>query len=525
MFAGCAGGDGLSKKVGARQEVLVQAQKSTNQQLTGRGRLRFGQAWESKCMLWLRFFILSGTAVALLVGIFFSANDYAYAPLMVFMLLVPPYLIGFRLTLFRSNFRLYISWLPGPLFICAVFWGIYWLVWTMGASENEWTKSQRNRISFGIRCPPNFDSFPNCADAYDDVAKAWQCEIQGIAETSGLGACPNGTIPSSGLEYENCVDVYDNCLDSFLLWSSPFLVSLVYFFFSFVFAFLNPDHKDATPQAFMKTFLMICFLFWVASSLAASNAGITSALTAFITMALLCGAMAVIGVHGFKSAKDDFDSNVVKKIKDKYGAYGNFFKGLLIITSGPIILGYWAVSFLNQLVRKLGMPLSKQLNEGDKKFALTITASRQKSLMLSWEWTNVLTNAVNIGIFVQVMSVLVTKFTYLGLAMLKDEISSWEIWQVTLMLIAVGIALFMLPPVPGVPIYFMAGTMLVGVCEEAMGLYGATAYATILGIVLKILACACQQNIIGEWSVKRISLASVVGVWLVPRLIIVIFLN
>jgi len=186
------------------------------------------------------------------------------------------------------------------------------------------------------------------------------------------------------------------------------------------------------------------------------------------------------------SASDDIAAPMMQKLKSKYGGYSTFFKGFFIITCGPTILIYWAISFLNQLVRKLGMPLSKQLTEGDKKFALTITASRQKAFMLSWEWTSVLTMAVNIGIFVQVMSVLVTKFTYLGLAMLKDEISSWEIWQVTLMLISVGLFLFMLPPVPGVPIYFMAGTMLVGVCEDKMGLVGATIYATLLGIVLKV---------------------------------------
>lgn len=84
-----------------------------------------------------------------------------------------------------------------------------------------------------------------------------------------------------------------------------------------MFAFMNPEHKDASPQAFMKTFGMICFLFWVASSLAASNAGIGSALMAFILISILCGALVVIGVHGVKTAKSDLNDNVIQKLKNK----------------------------------------------------------------------------------------------------------------------------------------------------------------------------------------------------------------
>jgi len=255
--------------------------------------------------------------VTLVVGIFFSASDYAYAPLMVFMIAMPPYLIGFRLTIFKENFRLYVSWLPGPLFILALTWFVWWLVWCLSGSPHEWTPANRNRIAFGIRCPPNFDSFPKCENHY--VGKTWNCSFEGVEETKSLEACPT-FLNAPDTPYD-CSEVYDTCLDAFLIWSTPFLVSLVYFFFSFIFAFLNPDHKEATPQAFMKTFMMICFMFWVASSLAASNAGITSALMAFITMALLCGAMAIIGVHGFRTgeraklASFDEDENTSQRAK------------------------------------------------------------------------------------------------------------------------------------------------------------------------------------------------------------------
>jgi hypothetical protein len=66
------------------------------------------------------------------------------------------------------------------------------------------------------------------------------------------------------------------------------------------------------------------------------------------------------------------------------------------------------------------------------------------------------------------------------------------------MMIAIGITLFLLPPVPGVPIYFVSGLMLVGVCEKDMGLGGGTIYCICLGLVLKLCACTLQQKMIGE---------------------------
>jgi len=77
--------------------------------------------------------------IGFLVGVFFSAADMAFAPLVVFMLILPLYLLSFRHLFFRSNFRNYISWLPGPLFFWAVVNGISWLVWCTTDAEHEWS--------------------------------------------------------------------------------------------------------------------------------------------------------------------------------------------------------------------------------------------------------------------------------------------------------------------------------------------------------------------------------------------------
>ena len=69
---------------------------------------------------------------------------------------------------------------------------------------------------------------------------------------------------------------------------------------------------------------------------------------------------------------------------------------------------------------------------------------------------------------------------------------------VTCIVVAVGMVLFMLPPIPGLPIYLTGGIVLVSVGKESLGLWGSIAYACVVSLLLKLLACAVQQKLIGE---------------------------
>ncbi len=72
-----------------------------------------------------------------------------------------------------------------------------------------------------------------------------------------------------------------------------------------------------------------------------------------------------------------------------------------------------------------------------------------------------------------------------------------NIFAVTGIVIFVGMILFMLPPIPGLPIYLTGGIVLVSVGREALGLWLSIAYACMVSLLLKLLACSVQQKIIG----------------------------
>ena len=76
----------------------------------------------------------------------------------------------------------------------------------------------------------------------------------------------------------------------------------------------------------------------------------------------------------------------------------------------------------------------------------------------------------------------------------------------------VGISLFLLPPVPGIPIYFMSGMMLLAVCEPTMGLFGGVVYCTFLGLILKLVSGTIQQQIFGKKLGNMVAVRQMVGV-------------
>jgi len=200
-------------------------------------------------------------------------------------------------------------------------------------------------------------------------------------------------------------------------------------------------------------------------------------------------------------------------MKAKFGGYGTLFKGIFVLSCMPVVFGYWGLSLLNQTIRRLRMPLSKQLTDEDKTFALTLVASKQKSAIMHWEWTAVILSSLRVGVFVQLMGVLITKFTYLFLAWLRVYISDWSLGQVTACMSFVGVTLFLLPPVPGIPVYFMSGMMLLGVAERAgMSLFAGVVYCSGLGLCLKLTAGTIQQQIFGKRLGTLVSVRQMVGV-------------
>jgi len=73
-----------------------------------------------------------------------------------------------------------------------------------------------------------------------------------------------------------------------------------------------------------------------------------------------------------------------------------------------------------------------------------------------------------------------------------------------------GLSCFLLPPVPGVPVYLFTGVIVTGTCP--LGFWPGCAISVSLGLLLKLSACAMQQKMIGQALGSSIRIKSQVGI-------------
>ena len=204
----------------------------------------------------------------------------------------------------------------------------------------------------------------------------------------------------------------------------------------------------------------------------------------------------------------------------KYAGYATGAQGLFIVSCGPLVLPYFFLSFVIQCIRRTRLCCSKRLTGKSRKHWLTDTGHSQWKFARSWKWDGVLYSALVWGQVFMIMNVIVGKYINVFLAWLNTECGVLKMNSssetvgfvlVALVIVAVGMFLFLLPPVPGVPIYLTGGIVLVkagtyytntatGFLEDKDNPYGAhISVGCMCGIALCIKLCACtlQQKCIG----------------------------
>jgi len=297
-----------------------------------------------------------------------------------------------------------------------------------------------------------------------------------------------------GCEKVDGDETYKECLQAFMLWSSPMAVSTATGLLGFIAYALDTKVAAKASRNFGYVFFFLLFGLWCAASMAGAGKGLSEAFFAYITAALVAFCIMVSPALEITSIAELQGHSYVTDIMQKLGAYEDWFKGLFVITCGPIVLCCIGVSFCTQCFRRCQcIPCMVKLEEGDEKLWITKSMHSQlTNAQKNWKWTSVLKKAMIWGILFITLNVIVSKFTILFLSWLidrckdisEDAPSDTEgVIYVTGIIFMVGLLLFLLPPVPGVPIYLTGGIILVAAgtkhtpCAcEGMGLVVSVCY-------------------------------------------------
>eukprot|EP00924_Labyrinthula_sp_SR-Ha-C_P016300 snap_masked-scaffold_106-processed-gene-0.10-mRNA-1 protein AED:1.00 eAED:1.00 QI:0/0/0/0/1/1/4/0/402 len=139
------------------------------------------------------------------------------------------------------------------------------------------------------------------------------------------------------------------------------------------------------------------------------------------------------------------------------------------------------------------------MTEEEKKAHFTKSVQNNVDGFFTWNFGSILPKSLVIGIAYFLFSVGVTRMTVVFLSYLREQLESSSLLPITFILLAVGLLMFMIPVIPGVPVYIVLGLLLVPVAETEFGnLVLGILYALLVSLCLKLFALVLQQKIIGE---------------------------
>jgi len=237
---------------------------------------------------------------------------------------------------------------------------------------------------------------------------------------------------------------------------------------------------------------MIFLTMWISAELAEASPGLFTAMCSFVFSLVFAVIVLAIGTNTL----DKNSENAWKEISSNYESFLEILKSLVLLFAPIPIISYLTLSFVNQLARKALAYCSRSDTRPQGYF--TEVTSNYLNRIRSWNWVKTIRDTIFWGMVYMSVAVAFTKFTNIFLAWVIDITKPLSLGLVTFIMLMVGLIMFLMPPIPGIPIYMASGIVLVGRGYEPMGAVGAVFYTLGVVLIMKLLACTLQQKGIGE---------------------------
>lgn len=305
-------------------------------------------------------------------------------------------------------------------------------------------------------------------------------------------------------------DTIAECDEAFLVFAAPGIYSIGSIIFAGVLIFLYRAEKkrirskkavgvEPLAQLFITVMLLSFLGIWVAASVSSATQGLGDAILTMSFVALILMIGLAVAVFGLKYLNSQVKKTSIGKKAFEFIA-SDWGKGLFVVTSLPLLMAFLVVDFVKQLIRRT-TPLGKNLSqkEQERKGYFTLPVAKFLEFAWKWEFSSVIMKAIVWGIGYFVFSVGVTRVTLVFLSFLREVVNELSLLETSGILVGVGMIMFLLPPVPGVPVYVTAGVLLPTLAEaEGFSFTVGILMAIGLSLLMKLLALIMQQKLIGE---------------------------
>jgi membrane protein DedA with SNARE-associated domain len=179
----------------------------------------------------------------------------------------------------------------------------------------------------------------------------------------------------------------------------------------------------------------------------------------------------------------------------------------------PLLLMLFLSCCTNIVRKKRNM-----VEEKDRERDLTPTGQRIVETLSKWNLTSIYLKITLLGELFFTLQVGVAKVTYLFLSWLNfDALADFSFYMCCGLVFLIGGTMFLLPPVPGLPVYVFAGILLgeKGRQDSNIGFIMAIIIASCVSLITKLAACV-GQYMIGYYLGRSLKVQQLIGVDKVP---------
>eukprot|EP00756_Hemistasia_phaeocysticola_P000860 Hpha_TRINITY_DN10624_c0_g1::TRINITY_DN10624_c0_g1_i1::g.156586::m.156586 len=496
----------------------------------------------------IRTLLVACSGVCCLLGALLAFKDVPYLGMCLWVVLVTLMIHQVKVRVYRGTpMTAFLIPLSRACVLVGAAWLVTCVVWVITA-DNVWNEETRCDFGARLRVCKNFTEYETREKATEAAVLAGgvnhlnttvvathdtpfvgvclEWGLHNASFTEGLpgfcwkyGGSGRACLPGCEIDpKESACPVGESyCLASFLLWGSMFMLSAGTFVFGILIGVVGKalaGGGEAAGRLRVVVYMVITMvmIMWVAASIAGASMELATALVSLAGMGLILTVTLVTSSVGFDSLRKGAKRQpLIKKLADAAGS--DAAKGLGLLLMWPFLLIFAFFSWLNQRAR-ICMPFTKAI-VSDRERAMTFTLRGQKIMdkVKEWHLASVLRWAVVWGMFHFVIRIGAGILVVLFLSWLNAKIKSLGLIIITLIFLAVGLGMFLLPPVPGIPVYLTGGILLGKIGEEEFGSFpAALVYAIIVTFILKCLAIACQQKLIGERFSDNTSVKAFVGI-------------
>lgn len=414
-------------------------------------------------------FFFAGIGVAgLLVSGMLSIKEYETLPISIYVIFKAGIIRIMKSTVCKTthngSFLKHVAY--ASYFVCVAS-VVTWVVWVAGW-DKQWSEELFDSYALKLGCNATTTTSANSGDA-------------------NPGGCDN---------------------IAYIMYGAPLAISALNLVYGLSCAKLSKKGGALMLVTILGT--LVAFGTWISVALSAVEMGVATDVIQLIVV--FC---AIFGIACFITAgpRRVYRQATKSKLAKKVIGYTqtDLAKALLFCCTMTLLPFALAISVVSAAARRLGLSLYQQPPDMPKDGFLTAATHA----MLAWWFndpTKIFKYSAYISIFYFTFSIGVGKGAVLFLAWLVDALSSLNVGLVIFVFILIGVSMFLLPPVPGPPVYLTGGILVVGTLEPKIGFWPATMLCVLICWFVKLLSCALQQKMIGENLGKYASIRHMCGI-------------